>query len=622
MYIAEISDGKQIINNTNDLQFDKKYNVVVAGLGSSGALAALYAAENGLSVLGAESFKCIGGTHTIGGIFGHYFGCPGGRYLETNEKVASFFDKYTCTGTEAWKLVVENEMLKAGVDIEYESTVCGVYKEEDTVIGVKLFTKYGFKNIRCDVLFDCTGDAIVAHMAGCLSEYGRKNDGQTQPYSMVSLGYDGTRYRFTNVDFGRVDQRNDRELSDAYIFSRAYEMSEERKNISFVSHMPLIGIREGRRIISEEPITLNNLFMNKFTETPVYYSYADLDKHGWDVAFDGEALGDWAIGANIGAYNVTIPISYKTIIPKGVSGILVPCRGLGVDRDISSAVRMMTDMKKLAEISADMAYLAIKNKCALKDISYDDLKEMLLKSGCLNYEHNRGVCIDGVRDEEGKILPRTKVNFVIEPQLLKDKLATDKPGQAIWSAKLMGAKSAPVLKELLSSDEENTRKHAAFALASIGCEECKSLLREMVEERDNVMLRDCRKHNNFRGCMAIYWLGRLADKEIVDSLIQIITDKDEVLRPVYNSGLLTTRYKISDFNGIYFQFISNSVAALVRIGDKHKGLRNKIAKAFESAFADDSYYEKITTRPQKSSEGNLAVTIKNIAFNAVNRWND
>jgi len=130
MYIAEISDGKQIINNTNDLQFDKKYNVVVAGLGSSGALAALYAAENGLSVLGAESFKCIGGTHTIGGIFSHYFGCPGGRYLETNEKVASFFDKYTCTGTEAWKLVVENEMLKAGVDIEYESTVAVCLKKK------------------------------------------------------------------------------------------------------------------------------------------------------------------------------------------------------------------------------------------------------------------------------------------------------------------------------------------------------------------------------------------------------------------------------------------------------------------------------------------------------------
>ena len=60
--------------------------------------------------------------------------------------------------------------------------------------------------------------------------------------------------------------------------------------------------------------------------------------------------------------------------------------------------------------------------------------------------------------------------------------------------------------------------------------------------------------------------------------------------------------------------VIDSVAALVRIGDKHKGLRNKIAKAFESAFADDSYYEKITTRPRKSSEGNMVLTIKNIVI--------
>jgi len=406
MYIAEIRDGKQTISNTELLNFEKKYNVIVAGLGSAGALAALFSAENGLSVLGVENFICVGGTHTIGGVTSHYYGCPGGRYMEVDAGAASFFGKYTCTRTEAWKLVVENEMLEAGVDFKYESTICGVYIENDTVVGVKLFTKYGFENIGCDVLFDCTGDAIVAHMAGCLSEYGRKSDGQAQPYSMVSLIYDGVRYRSTNVDFGRVDQRDDRKLSDAYIFSRAYEMPEERKNGSFVSHMPLIGIREGRHIISEELITLDDLFMNKFTETPVYYSYADLDKHGWDIAFDGEALGDWAIGANIGAYNVTIPISYKTLIPKGIGGILVPCRGLGVDRNVSSAVRMMPDMKKLAEISADMAYLAIKNKCSLRDIPYDDLKEMLLKSGCLDYEHNRGVCIDGVRDSEGKRLPR------------------------------------------------------------------------------------------------------------------------------------------------------------------------------------------------------------------------
>ena len=68
--------------------------------------------------------------------------------------------------------------------------------------------------------------------------------------------------------------------------------------------------------------------------------------------------------------------------------------------------------------------------------------------------------------------------------------------------------------------------------------------------------------------------------------------------------------------------MSNAVAALVRIGEKHICLRSKIAKAFEDAFADGSYYEKITTRPQKSSEGNMVISIKNIAFAAIDRWND
>lgn len=184
----------------------------------------------------------------------------------------------------------------------------------------------------------------------------------------------------------------------------------------------------------------------------------------------------------------------------------------------------------------------------------------------------------------------------------------------------MGDKSAPILRELLSSDDENTRKHAAFALASIGCENSKPQLREMVEERDDVMLMDCRKHNNHRGCMAIYWLGRMADEEIVDTLIQIITDKEESMRSVYNSKLLATRYEISSFNNTYFQFMSNAVVALVRIGEKHENLRNKIAKAFENAFADGSYYNRITTRPLKSSEGNMVLTIKNIAFDTMDKW--
>ena len=120
----------------------------------------------------------------------------------------------------------------------------------------------------------------------------------------------------------------------------------------------------------------------------------------------------------------------------------------------------------------------------------------------------------------------------------------------------------------------------------------------------------------------MYWLGRLGDTEILDELIKIIADEKELLLPVYNSEQKTTRYAISAFNGAYFQFASNAVAALVRIGNQHPDVREKIANAFEKAFADDSYYKKITTRPEKSSEGNVAITLKNIAFSVIEKWKE
>ena len=70
--------------------------------------------------------------------------------------------------------------------------------------------------------------------------------------------------------------------------------------------------------------------------------------------------------------------------------------------------------------------------------------------------------------------------------------------------------------------------------------------------------------------MAIYWLGRLRDHEIVKELIDLICDPEEVKKAVYHqSNVQTTRYKVYDFRDIYYQFMSQSVAALVRIGNAH-----------------------------------------------------
>jgi len=621
-YLSEIVEGRQIARVVTAPAFTEKYDVIVCGLGTAGAIAAQLSAEHGLSVLGIEAFTCVGGTHTAGGVPGHYFGCPGGRYEALDREVVAFAQRYTCTATESRKFLAEQALTRQGVQILYEASVCGVYLEEKTVIGLRVATKNGIREYGATIVMDCTAEAYVAAAAGCETEYGRNSDRQMQPYSIVSLMFNGKKYSYTNIDYGRVNQYDPSALSEAVIFSRSYKMEEGHQEKELIAQMPLLGIREGRRIVPEETVRLEDLFADKQTGTPMFYSYADLDKHGWDIAFDGELMGDWAIGANLGAYNVTVAVPYQAILPKDYNGILVPCRALGVDRDISSCVRMNLDMKKVAEVAAEWASLAIAQGKTLREVPYPQLREKLTQSGCLDERYNRGYRVDGHINWDGTALIPEDVHWITDPAKLAERLKTETPGQAIWSAKRIGLEALPTLQELLDSPNEDLKKHTAFAMAILGSTEANPTLRDMVAGRDALMLKDCRKHNNLRGCMAIYWLGRLGDRQIVQELIRLICDPDELDKAVYhqNGRVQTTRYEIADFEDVYFQFMSQAVMALVRIGNAHTDLRQQIREAFAVGFATDDYYHRITKRPKESSEGNMVQAIKNIALSASRRW--
>jgi len=621
IYLSELHSGKQVLKEVRFPSFHKTADVIVCGLGTAGALAALFCAENGLAVLGVEPLSNVGGSHAVGGVQHHYFGFPGGRYEAFEQEIKDFAERFTCTTSEGRKLYTEQALVQQGVGILYEASVCGVYLEDNKVIGIRVLTPEGILDCGAKLLMDCTAEAYIAGIAGCQTEQGRKTDGQMQPYSIVSMVYDGEKYHYTNVDYGRVDHYDPAAFSEAVLFSRSYNIAERHQGKTVIVQMPLIGLREGRRIVPEEGVTVDGLFADRQTKTPMFYAYADLDKHGWDIAFDGEALGDWAIGANLGAYNVTVAVPYKAILPRGFEGILVPCRALGVDRDISSCVRMIPDMKKLAEAAALWATLSIRQNLSLREVPYEQLKEKLTASGCLGRLYDHDYRIDGRKDWDDSPLTPQDVHWITDPEKLEERLSTEKPGEAIWSAKRMGEKAAEKLQRLLTSSDENTRKHAAFALAMLGKRDGAALLREMVQTRDGLMLKDCRKNNNIRGCIAIYWLGRLSDREIAPELMALICDPRELDKAVYhNKALKTTRYDISDFEGVYFQFVTQAVMALIRIGDAHKELRASIAKAFADAFFDESYYARITKRPRESSEGAMVLGIKNLALSAAEKW--
>ncbi len=602
--------------------FCEHFDVIVCGLGTAGAISAIKASEMGLKVLGIEYFNALGGTSTVGGVNGLYFGTEGGYCERFIERYLACNGKITSLSIESRKLVLDEMVLESGVKLLLESAVCGVYHKENKACGLRCISKGEFFDFSCDVIIDSTADAFVARMLGCDYEWGRASDTNTQPYTMVNVARreDNGKIHIKNVDFGRVDQRNAEEISRAYIFSRAYENADiDRKKDKVLLPAQLIGVREGCRITGEQNVKLKDVFDGIPAEKTVFYSYADLDKHGEDVAFDGEEFCDWNIGANLGAINVTIPVPYGALVPKGKDGILVACRALGVDRNTSSCVRMIRDMFKIGEVAADAAYLAIKDNCAVKDVDYEKLSEMLKETKCLDENVNFGYREDKVT-VDGEKIPPEKVEFIKDKNKLIDALATDRPGIAIWSAKLMGEECFDVLEKALESENENLSKHSAFALALCGNEKCLDVLRKTALERDGFILQDCRKHNRMRGWMAVYLLGRLKDKGAVDILCDILTDGN--VYKDYKYYIVRDKVRREPVKGIelvYFQFVSIALAALLKTGDEHKDTREKIRKATEKAFYD-GFEKDFTNQPELSSKYQMVSNMKSVAEKTIAKW--
>ncbi len=621
MKLSYFVSGKRETVNAEPC-FCNEYDVIVCGLGTAGSIAAISAGELGLKVLGIEFFNVLGGTSTAGGVNGLYFGTEGGYAEEFIKKYLSYNERITSLSIESRKLVLDEMAMESGAGFLLESSVSGVFYEENKVKGIRCITKGEIKDFSCSVVIDSTADAFVARMLGCDYEWGRESDFNTQPYTMINLvknAEDGKAH-IKNVDFGRIDQRNPKQVSDAYVFSRAYENPDiDRVKERTMLPMELIGVREGCRIIGEQTVTLKDVFAGKPAEKTVFYSYADLDKHGDDVAFDGEEFCDWNIGANMGAINVTVPVPYGALIPKGKDGILVACRALGVDRNISSCVRMIRDMFKIGEVASAAAYLSVRNKCSVRDIDYKELKRMLEESKCLDERVNYGYREDKVT-VNGEKLPPGKIEFITDENKLVEALETNRPGVAIWSARLMGERCFNVLEKALESENENLSKHSAFALALCGNKKCLNVLRKTAKEKDGFILNDCRKHNRMRGWMAVYLLGRLRDREAVDILCDILTGgnvyKDYEYYVVRDK---TRRFPVKGLELVYFQFVSLALAALLKIGDEHADTREKIIKAINKAFYE-GFEREFTDQPELSCKFQMVSNMKTIAQNKIKEW--
>jgi hypothetical protein len=228
----------QRYNETGSLEILPGYDVVVAGGGTAGVVAALAAARDGARVLLIERGACLGGMLTTGNagitMCTKFSGRPeerirdqetlktnpkeiqivGGIVREITEKLLATgigvgnegtFGRYVFTSPEDFKHLLLQMMAEAGVQLRLHTWIASVIREGNVIHGVIVESKSGRQVIPAGYFIDATGDGDVAARAGVPYTVGVTEQDVCAKHAKIGeMQNAGVMFRVGNVNLERV----------------------------------------------------------------------------------------------------------------------------------------------------------------------------------------------------------------------------------------------------------------------------------------------------------------------------------------------------------------------------------------------------------------------------------
>jgi len=189
--------GEEVVEVERKIPIIGKYDVIVAGGGGAGIMAAIAAARNGANTLLIEQGGFLGGSLT--GAYQLNFGQPAfaskdtqlirgipGEMVERLVKMGGFLRSNGSSpfNPELFKHVALKMLLEAGVNCRLYTMIVDSIVEENVIKGVITESKAGRQAFLAERIVDCTGDGDVAAMAGAPYSIGRDSDHKVQPLNM------------------------------------------------------------------------------------------------------------------------------------------------------------------------------------------------------------------------------------------------------------------------------------------------------------------------------------------------------------------------------------------------------------------------------------------------------
>ena len=413
------------------------YDVIVAGAGSAGSIAALQAARAGARTLLIEKSSMPGGTLTLCGVdFPGLFHAWGKQVIAgigwelVSAAVAEGhgtmpdFSRYDLphwnlqvkVNPALWACLLDEAFTVSGVDVLYHAMPLTA-KELDDHVEITVATKTGAVEYHCHTAIDATGDATLTALAG----YGIRQSAEKQPGTpMVRFGG----YDLKIIDLAAVENAYKQAVADgrmsyldtgmsrsmAHLLSchgencihvpvadavssmdesiverlgraavlRVYRFLRQFRGLEMLKFeymAPQCGIRETAVIDGEATITVDDYVTGRCWDDSLCYAFYQLDMHQSDKASGlmGRPLESGVVP--------TVPRS--ALIPRGSRRLLVAGRCISSDRLANSALRVQASCMATGQTAGAIAALAARQQQSSLEIDIASIKNLLLAHGAI-----------------------------------------------------------------------------------------------------------------------------------------------------------------------------------------------------------------------------------------------
>ncbi len=333
-------------------------DVIVAGGGTSGAMAALYAARGGARTVLLEPMYDLGGTATLGGVNAYWFGTS---FLDTQEvddrvdrlcescgieRPAGMFGRYDAFHGGIKGLVLLELCLQAGVEIRFGRLAYDVIREKDRIVGVRCAGGGGREICYGRIIIDATGDGDLAVAAGADSVYGSERDGFTYWGSLAQYGSPDS-YQNNFSAMVRLDDTED--FTDFIITGR-------RRGGQLFDHGSYVSVRESRHIRGERVIGLQDVCLFGTYEDGIYTCFSNYDPKGKldaDSVYCGYLVPQMRMQVPLGA---CLPVDGER---KRMEGLLVAGKAISVEHNAFPGLRMQRDLMHQGAVLGLLAAKAV-----------------------------------------------------------------------------------------------------------------------------------------------------------------------------------------------------------------------------------------------------------------------